>query len=125
MSTLPLGGSTLTRAPQTVYSNDTVQWDNGDGTFTPYRRSYRVEEGKDYVSEVMYVANKKSVLLRATLHFVSVEEWEEITAIEAPAQVAAEAVEYYSIAGVRQPSLQKGINIVRYADGTTRKVMVK
>ncbi len=119
------GGSTLTRAPQTVYSNDTVQWDNGDGTFTPYRRSYRVEEGKDYVSEVMYVANKKSVLLRATLHFVSVEEWEEITAIEAPAQVAAEAVEYYSIAGVRQPSLQKGINIVRYADGTTRKVMVK
>ena len=119
------GGSTLTRAPQTVYSNDTVQWDNGDGTFTPYRRSYRVEEGKDYVSEVMYVANRKSVILRATLHFVSVEEWEEITAIEAPAQVAAEAVEYYSIAGVRQPSLQKGINIVRYADGTTRKVMVK
>lgn len=74
----------------------------------------------------MYVANKKSVILRATLHFVSVEEWEEKTAgIEEPAQVAAEAVEYYSIAGVRQPSLQKGINIVRYADGTTRKVMVK
>ena len=121
------GGSTLTRAPQTVYSNDTVNWDNGDGTFTQYRRSYRVEEGKDYVSEVMYVANMKSVVLRATLHFVSEDEWNEKTSIEQPASVAAvaEAVEYYSIAGVRQAGLQKGINIVRYADGTTRKVMVK
>ena len=121
------GGSTLTRAPQTVYSNDTVNWDNGDGTFTQYRRSYRVEEGKDYVSEVMYVANMKSVIPRATLHFVSEEEWNEKTGIEQPTAVAtvAEAVEYYSIAGVRQAGLQKGINIVRYADGTTRKVMVK
>ena len=119
------GGSTLTRAPQTVYSNDTVNWDNGDGTFTPYRRSYRVEEGKDYVSEVMYVANMKSVILRATLHFVSEEEWNEKTAIEQTTAVATESVEYYSISGVRQDGLQKGINIVRYADGTTRKVMVK
>lgn len=119
------GGSTLTRAPQTVYSSDTVQWDNGDGTFTPYRRSYRVEVGKDYVSEVMYVANMKSVILRATLHFVSEEEWRENTAIEQTAASSTEAVEYYSISGVRQEGLQKGINIVRYADGTTRKVMVK
>ena len=69
----------------------------------------------------------KSVILRATLHFVSEEEWNEKTGIEQPTAVAtvAEAVEYYSIAGVRQAGLQKGINIVRYADGTTRKVMVK
>ncbi len=119
------GGSIMTRAPQTVQTTDTVNWDNGDDTFTPYRRTYRVEVGKDYVSEVMYVANMKSVILRATLHFVSEEEWHEKTAIEEPAKVAAEAVEYYSISGVRQEGLQKGINIVRYTDGTTRKVMVK
>jgi len=113
------GGTITTRA------TEIWDWDNGDGTTTQYNRTYRVEEGKDYVSEVLYVANKKSVLLRATLHFVTEEEWEEITAIEEPTQVASEAVEYYSISGVRQPSLQKGINIVRYADGTTRKVMVK
>ena len=119
------GGSTIARAPQTVYSNDTVAWDNGDGTFTNYRRSYRVEVGKDYVSEVMYVANKKSVILRATLHFVSEEEWHKTTVEQPSAVVAAEPVAYYSISGVRQDGLQKGINIVRYADGTTRKVMVK
>ena len=115
-----VGGGTITTRATEIWD-----WDNGDGTTTQYNRTYRVEEGKDYVSEVLYVANKKSVLLRATLHFVTEEEWEEITAIEEPTQVASEAVEYYSISGVRQPSLQKGINIVRYADGTTRKVMVK
>ena len=119
------GGSTMTRAPQTVSSNDTVAWDNGDGTFTNYRRTYRVEVGKDYVSEVMYVANKKSVILRATLHFVSEEEWHKTTVEQPSAVVAAEPVAYYSISGVRQDGLQKGINIMRYADGTTRKVMVK
>ena len=77
------------------------------------------------MSEVMYVANMKSVILRATLHFVSEEEWRENTAIEQTAASSTEAVEYYSISGVRQEGLQKGINIVRYADGTTRKVMVK
>lgn len=120
------GGSIIARAPQTVYSNDTVAWDNGDGTFTNYRRSYRVEVGKDYVSEVMYVANKKSVVLHATLHFVSEEEWKDKNSVEA-VKVAdsKEPVAYYSISGVRQDGLQKGINIVRYADGTTRKVMVK
>lgn len=119
------GGSTITRAPQTVYSNDTVNWDNGDGTYTEYRRSYRVEEGKDYVSEVMYVANMKSVILRATLHFVSVEEWMDKTAIEQASAGVAEPVAYYSVSGVRQSGLQKGINIVCYSDGTARKVMVK
>ena len=126
------GGSTMTRAPQTVYSNDTVLWDNGDGTFTNYRRSYRVEVGKDYVSEVMYVANKKSVVLHATLHFISEEEWNEMyssddedNAVEQTSASAAAPVAYYSISGVRQSGLQKGLNIVSYADGTTRKVMVK
>ena len=102
----------MTRAPQTVQTTDTVQWDNGDGTFTPYRRSYRVEVGKDYVSEVMYVANKKSVILRATLHFVSEEEWHKTTVEQPSAVVAVDPVAYYSISGVRQDGLQKGINIV-------------
>ena len=33
--------------------------------------------------------------------------------------------EYYSISGARLEALQQGINIVRYGDGTVRKVFVK
>ena len=119
------GGSIVTRAPQTVYSNDTVDWENEDGTITQYRRSYRVVEGEDYVSEVMYVANGKSVILRATLHFVSEEEWNEKTAITEAKAEATGIVEFYSISGARLDALQQGINIVRYGDGTVRKVFVK
>ena len=119
------GGSIVTRAPQTVYSNDTVDWENEDGTITQYRRSYRVVEGEDYVSEVMYVANGKSVILRATLHFVSEEEWNEKTAITEAKAEATGIVEFYSISGARLEALQQGINIVRYGDGTVRKVFVK
>jgi len=73
----------------------------------------------------MYVANGKSVIVRATLHFVSIEEYNNIMSIEETTAAKAEAIAYYSISGTRQSSLQKGINIVRYADGTARKVWVK
>jgi len=84
-----------------------------------------VDEGKSYQSRVMYVANGKSVIVRATLHFVSIEEYNNIMGIEDATTGSIEAVAYYSIAGVRQATLQPGINIVRYADGTARKVYVK
>ena len=119
------GGTIVTRAPETVYSSDTVDWENEDGTITQYRRNYRVVEGEDYVSEVMYVANGKSVILRATLHFVSEEEWNEKTAITEAKAEATGIVEFYSISGARLEALQQGINIVRYGDGTVRKVFVK
>ena len=121
----PGGGSIVTRAPQTVYSSDTVAWENEDGTITYYRRSWRVVEGEDYVSEVMYVANGKSVILRATLHFVTEEEWNEKTAITEAKAEATGITEYFSISGARLNALQQGINIVRYPDGTVRKVFVK
>ncbi len=35
------------------------------------------------------------------------------------------AANIYSISGVKQSSLQKGVNIIRYANGQTRKVIVK
>lgn len=119
------GGSVVSRAPQTSYNSVIWDWEDEDGNITQYKRSYRVDEGKDYQSSVMYVANGKSVVVRATLHFVSVEEYEKLTAIEEATTGGAEAVAYYNISGVRQHSLQKGINIVRYADGTARKVYVK
>lgn len=34
-------------------------------------------------------------------------------------------VAIYSLSGIRQRSLQKGINIVKMSDGTVRKIIVK
>ena len=39
--------------------------------------------------------------------------------------VRNEGVQIYSLNGQRLNALQKGINIVRYADGRMRKVMVR
>lgn len=117
-------GGTITSAPA-MRASVIWDWENEDGSVTQYRRTYRVEEGKDYQSRVMYVANGKSVIVRATLHFVSIDEYNNIMGIEDATTGSIEAVAYYSVAGVRQATLQPGINIVRYADGTARKVYVK
>ncbi len=37
----------------------------------------------------------------------------------------AEAVSYYTLDGKQVPTLQKGVNIIRYSDGTAKKVLVK
>ena len=121
----PGGGSVVTRAPETSYHSVIWDWTNEDGSITQYKRSYRMDEGADYQSRVMYIAGGKSVIVRATLHFVSVEEYEKIMSIEEAKTTANEPVAYYSITGARHSALQPGLNIVRYADGTARKVWVK
>lgn len=73
-----IGGSTSSahnRAPQTTYNYVIWDWDNGDGTTTKYRRQYRVNEGSDYKASFVFVANGKSVILNATLHFVSQDDY--------------------------------------------------
>ena len=54
--------------------------------------------------------------------------WNPATGIEESKPAADESatvVAVYSAAGVRQNGLQKGINIVKYADGTSKKVLLK
>ena len=117
------------RVPETSYHNVIWDWDNGDGTITQYRRSYRADEGTDYYASFIVKANKKSVVIRATLHFVSQEAYAAYLAAavkdvkNTPTQERPAAI--YSPNGVRQSTLQKGFNIVRSSDGTTRKLWVK
>ena len=75
---IPSTGSGIKmRAPQTSYHNVVWDWDNGDGTITQYKRYYRCDEGSDYHASFAFLANKKMVLLNATLHFVSQEAYAE------------------------------------------------
>ena len=77
-----IDGSTVSeshrRVPNTSYNYTIWEWDNGDGTVTKYRRAYRVNEGEDYKASFAIIANKKYVLVNATLHFISQEEYAKL-----------------------------------------------
>ena len=44
------------------------------------------------------------------------------TEVEPVAHEAAVPVEYYNLSGNKLPAPQRGINLIRYSDGTVRKV---
>jgi len=59
------------------------------------------------------------------LFYLGTEAPVSVKEIENAGGVKATVSEVYSVSGARQNGLQKGINIVKYSDGTTRKVFVK
>lgn len=119
------GTEVKAKAPTTSYNSVIWEWEDEEGNITKYTRSYRCDEGKDYKASFVYIANKKLVRLNATMHFLSQEDYATgIKEVATPANASAtEGI--YSLSGVRLNSLQKGINIVKSADGSTKKVLVK
>lgn len=83
---VPGESTTRATAPTTSYNQIVWDWENEDGTITQYTRSYRVDEGSDYKASFIILANKKAVILNATLHFVSQEAYAEY--------IASQPVEY-------------------------------
>lgn len=62
----------------------------------------------------------------ARLTFAFAEDSEEATAIKNLAgQGKAKMVGIYSVNGAQQKSLQQGMNVVKFSDGTSQKVLVK
>ena len=131
-----VGGSGLNQAvkqrvPETSYNNIVWEWYDEEGdSIIYYNRRYRVDEGSDYKGGFIYIANKKAVVVNATLHFVSQEDYAGyLTAIEAPASTepeeAEEVVAIYNLSGTRIPDLQKGFNLVKYSTGQVKKVFLK
>ena len=49
----------------------------------------------------------------------------KVEGVEEAADTGKEIVGYFNAAGTQIESLQPGINIVKYADGTSRKIFVK
>ena len=68
---------------------------------------YEAEDGKKYSSEPMTTQVVSTGIDNATIN-------------NAPAPQ-----QYYSVDGCRRQQLEKGLNIVKYSDGTTKKVLVK
>ena len=64
------------RAPETHYNYVIVDWyDEENDTLYQYRRNFRCDEGSDYKASFVVKTNEKYVLINATMHFVSVEDY--------------------------------------------------
>jgi hypothetical protein len=85
-----------------------------------------VDEGKDYKASFAVIANKKIVIINATLHFVSQEDYTTAICPKKVTMADAVAEDRYTIDGRKiGKSTRKGLNIVRMSDGTVRKVLVR
>ena len=127
---LPSTGLAKHRAPTTSYNSVVWDWewtdDDGNPQVTKYTRRYRVDEGQDYKAGFAIKANKKEVLINATLHFVSQETFAQYleTSVEAVEAAPVVADGIYGLNGERRQTLQKGLNIVR-KNGEVKKVLVR
>ena len=85
-------------------------------------------EGLDYNTTYSYVAfmttSEGETFYGEMQTFKTGDDLTPVEAVEVtPQAVSIEAI--YDTAGRRQPRMQRGINILRMADGTTRKIFVK
>ena len=69
--------------------------------------------------------DKWTCLDEFTLQYYGVEAATNVQEYAEEVKQAAEIVEIYNVAGVAQPSLQPGVNIVKYANGDVKKIQVK
>ena len=85
---------------------------------------FPLEEGEDLVIRVASASWFKADYFRLT--YFGTESDKEITGIESveTAETSAPAA-IYTISGAKVSSLQKGINIVKYANGKVAKILVK
>ena len=114
------------RAPETHFYNTVWDWewidDEGNPQVTKYTRYWRCDEGEDYKASFAIIANGKMVRVNATMHFVSQEQFAELTPVNSVKVVESSNTAIYSLDGRRQQSLTRGLNIVRQGN-TVRKIL--
>lgn len=104
---------------------DTCYMENSGRLTHNFVRSY---EGTDEVYVRAYLSNLNSKIGFYDIYLANNGEksQERANGIEDnTTSVEVRPVAYYNLNGVRQSGLNRGINIVRYSDGTARKIMVK
>ncbi len=112
------------KAPETHYNYTIIEWTDEDGTTTLYRRNYRVDPGSDYKANFILKTDEKAVLIHATMHFVASEYDPDSVNSLADKDAESEGI-VYGIDGARKSGLNRGINLVVYPNGQTRKIYVK
>lgn len=103
---------------------DTIKVVNGQRLYRNVTRSY---EGTDEVYVRAYLADNNSKAQFYDIYIANAgEKTQEYLSGISNQQVAAKRIStVYGLNGARHTTLRRGLNIVRYSDGTTRKVIVK
>jgi hypothetical protein len=98
--------------------------ENGKGIGTDVSIYFKLEEGA--ALEIKAFSNTWFKADNFRLFYLGTESQQiatDIATVELPAAAAPSAI--YSISGARQNTLQKGLNIVKFSNGTVKKVFVK
>ena len=91
---------------------------------TRYTLDFDIKTAGNYIIQFAEIGGGMQEFLLAECRLRKLQST-SIFAIEDKGEEGTETAEIYSLSGVRLPALQKGVNIIRSADGKTRKVFVK
>lgn len=109
-----------------LYANDGSVAVTTSGLYTV---TVKLEEGADLKFGVSWSdsGDKWTCMDEFTLVYYGAESEKELTStdIEGVESSAVTPVAIYTVSGAQVDALQKGINIVKYSDGSTKKVLVK
>lgn len=86
---------------------------------------FEIKTAGNYIIQFAEIGSGMQEFMLAECRVRKLNDTTDIMAIEANDDEATESVEIYNTAGVRIPALQPGVNIIKTADGKTRKVFVK
>lgn len=107
-----------------LYANDGSVAVTTSGLYTV---TVKLEEGADLKFGVSWSdsGDKWTCMDEFTLVYYGTESSKISTDIEGVESSAVTPVAIYTVSGAQVDALQKGINIVKYSDGSTKKVLVK
>jgi len=91
--------------------------------------NYNTFDTNTYSNAKLYVPIGKKAVYKGTepwKQFTNIEEYDYSTGIAAPQMGKdVKVVDAYQLHGMKRNGVQRGLNIIRMSDGTTRKVVVK
>ncbi len=123
---LSSNGSTIkASATQTAKPNINGNYAGDISSATRYTLDFDIKTAGNYIIQFTEIGGGMQEFMLAECRVRKVNDTTDILTIEANDGDATESVEIYNLSGVRLPALQKGVNIIRSADGKTRKVLVK
>lgn len=132
VANLPAGTYDITAYVYSIATDCILYANDGSVAVTTsglYTVTVKLEEGADLKFGVSWSdsGDKWTCMDEFTLVYYGAESEKELTStdIEGVESSAVTPVAIYTVSGAQVDALQKGINIVKYSDGSTKKVLVK
>ena len=99
------------------------------GLYAGNEVNFVISEAKEDVVigavKTAHISGDWTILDKFRLYYLGQEIPTDIECVKDVASEAVNAIEYFSLDGVKQTALRKGFNIVKFSNGSTKKVFVK